>query len=115
LTYQRKVGKRLKKVFSDVHEEQWFKFEDFNGLGYAQPDFFILSDRVLVFEAKLSQTIEGYQQLTNLYFPLLEEFYNLSPVGIQVCRNLIDPDITPLISHPCEIGNESLYTWHFLG
>lgn len=55
---------------------------DENGPGHASPDlYFVLPNRVVVFEFKLSQCEAGLLQLAELYYPILREFYSLPVVG----------------------------------
>lgn len=51
----------------------WLEFQDQNGRGYCQPDILLkLAPRtVLILEAKYTWTLEGHQQLENLYRPVV--------------------------------------------
>lgn len=99
ITFERRVEKFLKKKLSQgdlrgqFHPGQWIEFEDSKGLGYAQPDFYIVnSGGVLLLECKLSQTDTAWDQLYGLYKPLLEHIYKVPVVSVQVCKNLRQAD-----------------------
>ena len=78
---------------SEVVSGQWLKFCDINGLGYAQPDFYLVGkNSVLLWECKLTQNAEAWRQLKHLYGPLLHLIYELPVVKIQVCRNVVEVD-----------------------
>jgi len=119
MTYERKVGRFLKRHFADVELSPRFAFTDANGRGYAQPDALLIRpDRVVIFEAKYTQRGSGYTQISMLYKPIVEHVYQKPVVGVQVCR---------ILRHsPGEFGIEfpelalvvepgRLFTWHFLG
>ena len=90
---------------------------DQNGFGFAQPDFFIVRDKsVVLFEAKLTQTEDGYSQISSLYRPLLCRIYRLPVLGILVCKNLVEEPRNP-ISSPMEVMDvveNSTFTWHLV-
>lgn len=70
---------------------QWFKFEDTNGVGFAQPDLLLgLGHRtVAILECKYSWVAEGHTQMELLYAPIV--WAALRPdrlVFVQICRNL---------------------------
>lgn len=103
-----------------IFHSQWIEFEDENGPGYAQPDiFFVLSDRVVLFECKLTETLRGHQQLRGLYGPLLSEIYLRPVILILACKNLARLDI-----RRWEVGglreavltreSGKVLTWHWL-
>lgn len=68
-----------------VESERWI-----NSSGkLCQPDFFlVLPTRVILFEAKLSFTLQGIEQLLNQYAPALGAIYHRPVVCIQICKNL---------------------------
>lgn len=64
-------------------------FFDENGRGYAQSDLFlVLSDKIVLFECKLTESAGGHEQLSLLYGPLLSYIYSRPLVLVQVCKNL---------------------------
>lgn len=118
MTFQRSVGRWLRKrVEGEIYAGQWLEFVDRNGFGFAQPDFFLVRDKsIVLFEAKLTQTEDGYQQLALLYRPLLRHIYRLPVLGILVCKNLVEEPRNP-ISSPMEVMDlreNSTFTWHLV-
>jgi len=103
----------------EIIAEQWIEYEDANGSGFAQPDFYFITDYCLiVLEAKLTQKIQGRLQIDELYRPLLRRIYRLPVVGIQVCKNLTrDPGKWQIESPTTVLGDirELTWTWHYLG
>jgi hypothetical protein len=77
-----------------IFHNQWIRFEDSNGEGYAQPDsYLVLKSRVICFECKLTETLSGYAQLEKLYKPLLAAIYSRPIVLILTCKNLSRLDL----------------------
>jgi hypothetical protein len=88
LTYQRKVGKLLAGFWPHVRIGTWLRYRDWAGEGICQPDFYVPeTGRVLVFEAKLTECREAWQQLAK-YGALLEAMYGVPACRVMVCRNL---------------------------
>ena len=86
--YERKVLRALVEKYPLI-PNPWFEFQDENGGGMASPDGVIaLQDATIVVEVKLSWTFEAHQQLSQLYFPLLEKFTQNPTKGIVICKNL---------------------------
>lgn len=87
LRFEREVAAALPRA---IHG-QWFRFEDANGVGYAQPDLLLgLGSRVVaILECKYSWVPEGHSQMELLYVPIVQKA--LRPdvlLLVQVCRNL---------------------------
>ena len=98
---------------ADIMSGQWFKFGDDTGEHWAQPDYYIvLETEILLFECKLTQTSDAWRQLEHLYKPLLEFYYELPVVCVQLCRNLLEDDGT-IISRAGDIEDGA--TWYWLG
>jgi hypothetical protein len=123
LAYQKKVKRLLQKTFRGVESAKWIEFCDANGGGFAQPDFFLVApDRVLLFEAKLSEVDAGYVQLEQLYKPLLQHIFKCPVVSVLVCRTvwglrqplILVRDPKDLLS-PRVAYQPSPLVWHFLG
>lgn len=97
----------------EVHCGQWIEYQDINGLGYAQPDIFIVQDEVLhLLEVKRTQTTAGWEQMEDLYEPLLQHIYGLPVHKCLVCQNLRwVPSCT--LDSVDEVGPEDS-TLHFL-
>jgi hypothetical protein len=119
LAFERKLGKKLQRLLDSgklsgkLFAKHWFQFQDANGPGWAQPDFFILEPhRVTIFEAKLTQTPAAWEQLHGLYQPLIEMAFKRPVVCVQVCKNIRWRDET-LIRSFAEIHNGA--TLHWLG
>ena len=79
-------GKRLEgKLYADL----WLMFEDSNGNGFAQPDQFLMQEkRIVLFECKLSQNSQAWEQITHLYKPLLEHVFKKPVIGVQVFKRM---------------------------
>ena len=113
LRLEKRVAKEIRHaVPGEVFCGQWIEYLDENGLGYAQPDIFILQeDQILLLEVKLTQTENGWAQMEDLYEPLLHHIYGLPVHQCLVCQNLRwTPDI--LVDAADEIQHAG--TWHFL-
>ena len=96
----------------------WFSYIDENGLGHCQPDqLLVMSEKVLCFENKLTQTPTALTQLLSLYRPILESYYEMPVAMIQVCKNL-KHEVKPAekITHPYQAHafTKRVYTWHTL-
>lgn len=71
-------------LHGDLYIGPWFRFEDANGPGLAQPDALIVTDAyVLVVEAKLKQTLAAVPQIT-LYGQLASALFDRPWLGVQV-------------------------------
>lgn len=88
LAYERKFGKYLKRTAEgEIFANQWFRFEDANGLGWAQTDYFVkLPSGIILFECKLSERPAAWVQLRRLYSPILQTIFSLRPECVQVCK-----------------------------
>jgi hypothetical protein len=85
LRFEKALAKRL----LGARHGLWFKFQDFNGIGYCSPDFIVNYEQfVLVIEAKLTDTDEGRAQIEQLYSPVLQMHYRRPIRGVLVCKNL---------------------------
>ena len=86
VAYERALAKALPKATYG----QWFAFVDQNGPGYCQVDLFQPSgEALLVLECKLRWTLEGHQQVSYLYKPVLEAAYGKRAFGGVVCKILV--------------------------
>jgi hypothetical protein len=82
---------------AQIFHNQWIRFEDSNGIGYAQPDsYLVLKSRVILFECKLTETLAGYSQIEKLYKPLLLAIYQRPIILILTCKNLSRLDLRRL-------------------
>ncbi len=90
LKYERDFGKALQQKYPGaVLLGQWFYFGDSNGTGYCQPDVIVkFPHEVVIFECKLTDTLQGRSQLSKLYFPVVGQAYSLPVRGIVVTRHL---------------------------
>ena len=118
LAFEKKVCRAIQNatqkgfLSGEAYCGQWIEYQDVNGLGYAQPDVFLLrEDEILLLEIKLTQTMNGWSQMEDLYEPLLHYIYGLPIRKALVCQNLRwNPDI--LVDDADELCPEA--TWHFL-
>lgn len=124
LAYEKKVGRKLGRMLRDEELEgelklgQWLLFADDNGIGWAQPDAYILmGDRILLMECKLTQSDVATPQLLSLYLPLLRKIYNLPILCLQVCHNLryVPKKIVEGPKELLEAPGPGVYLWHYLG
>lgn len=81
LAFERAVGKRLGLTPS----AQAVKFVDAFGESLAIPDFILLEKKIVV-EVKLSFTLSGVDQLELLYLPLLRKLVPGDWRGVLVCK-----------------------------
>lgn len=78
MTYQRKCTKEIRRISgggSVLDPKWWIRFEDENGLGWAQPDIVLdyEDEGVLyILECKLTHHEFAHLQLESLYSPLLD-------------------------------------------
>ena len=80
--FERRAMRVLSKRIPDIVQGQWFKYEDVNGHGFAQPDMYVVrDDAVFLFELKTKENDRAWLQLYNLYKPILE-FYFKKPVYV---------------------------------
>jgi len=72
----------------------WIEYEETPGKPcYAQPDLLVyLPEGVIIFEAKLTQTLLGDAQLLHLYFPLLSKITGGKVWLVQGFMNIVLPD-----------------------
>lgn len=125
--YERKVGTLLTKALAsgdlsgDLWLGPWFRFEDTAGKGLAQPDaLLILDDRIIIFEAKLKQTIAALPQI-RLYGELASTLLGKPWVGVQIFRwpstlRQNDPKLLAAIQDIVSVeGTHTIFNHHWLG
>ena len=116
LAYEKKVGRKLRRLWPDLVSGQWFEYSDANGVGCCQVDHYVVLDyQVVVFECKLSQTPVGFSQIDLLYRPILEMVYGKPVTGVQVCKHLreIDPRIVSKVQSALAAPGCN-FLWHCL-
>lgn len=114
-TYEKKIGKLVKRTYPDLISGQWFEYYDNNGRGYCQIDhYLVFNEQVLVLECKLTQTSVAWGQMHELYKPVLEHMYKRPVTCVQVCKHVVDR--TPTISELSEALAKpgSYFLWHRL-
>jgi hypothetical protein len=90
LTYEKMVGRWLKRNGFAPISGQWFSFRDSGGYGCAQTDHLLfLADQLVVIECKLTETWVGFSQIDFLYRPLLAHIYGLPVTGVMACKHLV--------------------------
>ena len=124
IAYEKKVGRRLGRMIRDGELEgelrlsQWLLFADDNGIGWAQPDaYIIMKNGILLMECKLTQSDVATPQLLSLYLPLLRKIYNLPILCLQVCHNLryVPKKIVEGPQELLEAPGPGVYVWHYIG
>lgn len=111
MTFQRKVGRKLRELGLNPEVEPWFEFETAAGVRRCAPDF-VLLDPLTVFEVKLTQWAAGWEQLRK-YEAVLSAAFGTTPRLVMVTRNLNGHIIGNLILDPRDAA-PGLNTWHFL-
>lgn len=96
--FEKRVGRELKRILGNraadllLMPARWIWFEDEGGPGWAQPDFFIvLPDSIALLECKLTQRASAWNQMADLYVPLLDWIFDRPVRQFQVCQNLRTP------------------------
>lgn len=121
--YENKLVKHLNRLKAsgalagDLYVGPWFRFEDANGPGLAQPDALLIeASHILVIEAKLKQTKAAIPQIT-LYGQLASTLFNLPWAGVQVFQFPSEKrqDTTWIDSlDVVELSCGNIYNWHWL-
>jgi len=119
-SYERTVHRELKRIGLDgeICFRQWIMFADSNGLGWAQPDIYILlPNLILLMECKLTQSRDAEPQLLNLYLPLLRSIYQSPILALQVCKNLrtVPPKLVDGPEDLLQFPGPGVHTWHYIG
>ena len=117
LRYEAANARYLQRLFrGNVENSRWIHFEDGDqGLGWAQPDHFVLAtDKVVIFESKLTQTVQGDVQLKKKYGPLLEFYFKRPCVLVQVFRNIVEqPEYVFDVSMLAAVKPDPKRVWHW--
>lgn len=121
LAYERKFGEHLQRMKKPgdalLLGGPWIKFWDQNGVGFAQPDFLLVSPRgVYIFECKLKENSKAWVQLFRLYGPLVEYLLRRPIKRVQVCKYLRplgtnSPARCPVINSAKELKDECIWNW----
>ena len=83
LLYQTAVCQTLR-----LKEGLWWEFEDDQGPGWCSPDGLAMAGgRLVVVEVKLTQTLEAFRQLRDLYAPVLTLAFGQKPLLVAMCKN----------------------------
>jgi hypothetical protein len=115
VTYEKKVGKVLRHLFGTkaVHSGVWFEYADSVRQGVCQVDHYVLREEVvLLIECKLSESLEAWGQMRDLYAPILRRAYGLPVTCIQATKCLRSG--LPVIFDPRETRSGGTYLWHVL-
>lgn len=89
--------KALAAAIPRAEHGQWFEFKDLNGPGHCQMDLIIEGQkRIVVIECKLTDVHQGFEQLKELYFPIVQMVWpDKKPLGIVAARHLSKcPDLS---------------------
>jgi hypothetical protein len=78
-----------KALGPDAIHGAWWEYKDANGPGLCQTDFLIVGAMALVLECKHTWTLEGIEQLQDLYLPVVAMALGKRTIGVQVCKNLV--------------------------
>lgn len=114
LTYEKRVGVYLSRLFPGLRSGVWFEFEG-PERGCCQMDHFVvLDEQVLLVECKLKETFKAWPQIAR-YRRVLSAYFCLPVTGVQAVRYLSSGrkplvDIHDALRRP---GRDFL--WHHLG
>lgn len=113
LTFERKVGLVLGRLFSEVHSGVWFEYQTLDKVAVCQPDHFaVLSDKIILVECKLSEKIEAWVKMRELYAPILEQHYARPVARVQAARHLRSG--LPVVLDVRRVVGGGEYLWHVL-
>lgn len=88
--YEKKVARKLQRIWPGLISGQWFEYKDSNGIGCCQVDHYVvLPEQIVLFECKLTETDYAFSQIDLLYRPVLEMMYHRPVTGVQVCKHLV--------------------------
>ncbi len=103
LSYERRLARALPQ--GTLHG-QWFIYRADGKVGYCQPDFLLRGKSELaVLEAKLTDIEAAWEQLQQLYRPVLEKCYDRRAYCIVVSRSLAR---CPQNAEVCETLKEAI-------
>lgn len=84
-----KAWEQVGQLPANLQAGQWFEFEDKHGHGYCQPDILLYDrEKIVILECKLTQTDVAFEQMEELYVPVLQRAFGLEVFTVQVCKNL---------------------------
>lgn len=107
------MRRELSKALRKEAKQDWIEFEDENGLGFCQPDAFVVFDKlVILVEAKLTWVDCVWEELHGLYRPLLQELFQRPVTCIAACKWAPRNDIESWLDVLVEPKED--YTWHFI-
>lgn len=118
MSYEKRAIRELKNSnLGTVHYHKWIEFVDANGRGYCEPEAFIeYSDRIVLFECKLTGGPSGKIQMLDLYKPVLEHIFKKPVDCLMVCK-WVRPDTPgPFVKSVEEflLSKRSFATWQWL-
>jgi len=122
IRYERRVGKVLEQTApknSHLAHNDWFEFEDKNGVGVASPDHYvILRNCIVIFECKYTAKECAVNEIKNLYGPLLSFYHGLPYHGVHVFRNIQLGDFDPRIFSWASLSDieaiGEVFHWHLV-
>lgn len=123
--YENKVSALLTRLQAegtlsgDLWLGPWFRFEDANGIGLAQPDALLETPtKIVIFEAKLKQTIAAAPQI-RLYGQLASALLGKPWVGMQIFRwpSTVRQNAQSIdtISSVLSLQEHEIFNLHWLG
>lgn len=99
LRYEKRVGGELLRQFGRerVTLGPWYRFVDLDGIGNCQPDAIVAFDDFdLIVEAKSSHTRAAWQQLVQLYHPVVTKASGRPALLLEMTRSH-----DPAVKWPC--------------
>jgi len=88
ITFEKRVGKVLRGMFSEVRSGVWFEYHTQTRSGVCCMDHFVvLPSHIILVECKLSEKDTAWAQM-NLYAPLLAAHYGKAVARVQATRHL---------------------------
>lgn len=116
IAYERKVGVLLRKIFRSVESGRWFEFVDCGQTRCCQVDHFVnLPNQVLLIECKLSEKDHAWEQMRNLYAPILMSLYGKPVTRVQATKILRSGKRPILDLREALLWPGGEFLWHFLG
>lgn len=117
IRYEVAFANALSSLYPEALHGQWWAFEDDSGSGYCQTDLLIVGPKAaVVFECKLTLVEQAFEQLSELYLPVVERALSLPTTGIVVTRHLRRSEklVVGSLAEALEQSQETIPVLHWL-